>query len=197
MYACKESAFVAYVNGFASVNSSLPKCYVSRTVLVGMIQNNLFSETSEKASIPAIQEVEIIYSGPKTSKLLQVKSSTEVAKLLRDVVYDPRKINYKESFYVLLLNRANKVIAQACVGMGSTTATIMNGKEIFQLALKTNACGIILSHNHPSGNLKPSEADLSITKRIKEFGNMIDIQLLDHIILTDESYFSFADEGLI
>lgn len=162
-----------------------------------MIQNNLFSETSEKALIPAIQEVEIIYSGPKTSKLVQVKTSSEVAKLLRDVVYDARKINYKESFYVLLLNRANKVIAQACVGMGSTSATIMNSKEIFQLALKTNACGIILSHNHPSGNLKPSEADLQITKRINEFGKLIDIQLLDHIILTDESYFSFADDGLI
>lgn len=197
MYACKESAFVAYVNGFASLNSSLPKCSVSRTDLVGMIQNNLFSETSEKALIPAIQEVEIIYSGPKTSKLVQVKTSSEVAKLLRDVVYDARKINYKESFYVLLLNRANKVIAQACVGMGSTSATIMNSKEIFQLALKTNACGIILSHNHPSGNLKPSEADLQITKRINEFGKLIDIQLLDHIILTDESYFSFADDGLI
>ncbi len=162
-----------------------------------MIQNNLFTETNDNASIPAIQEVEIIYSGPKTSKLVQVKTSREVATLLRDQVYDARKINYKESFYVLLLNRANKVIAQACVGMGSTTATVMNAKEIFQLALKTNACGIILSHNHPSGNLKPSDADIQITNKVKQFGNMIDIQLLDHIILTDESYYSFADEGLI
>jgi DNA repair protein RadC len=79
--------------------------------------------------------------------------------------------------------------------MGSTSGTTVNLKEIFQLVLKTNAVAIILCHNHPSGNLKPSNADIALTKRIKSLADVVDIAVLDHIILTSEGYYSLSDEG--
>jgi DNA repair protein RadC len=97
----------------------------------------------------------------------------------------------------LLLNRANHVIGWFNVSMGGVASTVVDPKVIFSVALKCNTSGIILSHNHPSGNLNPSNADLELTKKLKNGGQILEIQILDHIILTTESYFSFADEGVI
>lgn len=95
----------------------------------------------------------------------------------------------------MLLNRAYKVLGVFEVSTGGVTGTVADPKAIFSAALKANPCCIFLSHNHPSGSLKPSLADEELTKRIIQAGNLLDIKVLDHIIVTNETYFSFADEG--
>ena len=104
-------------------------------------------------------------------------------------------IDYRESFKVLLLSRANGVLGISNLFTGGLSGVVVDPKLIFQVALKCNSSSIILMHNHPSANLKPSEADLSLTKKITEIGKLLDLKLLDHVIFTSESYFSFADEG--
>lgn len=101
----------------------------------------------------------------------------------------------REEFNILLLNRANHVIGGFNVSVGGTSATVIDSVLIFSVALKCNACGIILCYNHPSGNLNPSDADLNLTTKLQEGGKILEVQILDHIILTSETYYSFADEG--
>jgi DNA repair protein RadC len=107
------------------------------------------------------------------------------------------KLNYIEESYIMLLNRANKVLGYSKLSIGGTVGTVVDTRVIFQTALKANAHSIIICHNHPSGNLKPSEADIKITKNVKEAGKLMEILLVDHLILTDEGYYSFADEGIL
>lgn len=102
-----------------------------------------------------------------------------------------------EEFYVLFLNQANKILRSERISAGGITGTVADTRIIFNLALRYNAVSIILSHNHPSGNLQPSEQDIALTKRTVEAGKMLDIKVLDHLIITEKSYFSFADEGMI
>ena len=102
-----------------------------------------------------------------------------------------------EEFWILLLNRANRVIKKAQVSQGGVAGTVADPKIIFKLALDELASGIILAHNHPSGNLTASQADLDLTKKLKEAGKLLDIQVLDHLIVAGQKYFSFADEGLM
>ncbi len=102
-----------------------------------------------------------------------------------------------EEFWILLLNRANKIINKHCISEGGISGTVVDPKKIFKIALENNASSIILCHNHPSGNIKPSEQDISLTKKIKEGGHILDIQVTDHLIACDKSYFSFADEGIL
>lgn len=99
---------------------------------------------------------------------------------------------------MLLLNRSNAVLGIFPVSKGGLSGTVTDVRLIYQAAIKANACGTIICHNHPSGNLNPSESDNKITQKIKEAGNLLDIQLLDHLIITtDGDYFSYADSGLI
>ncbi len=102
-----------------------------------------------------------------------------------------------EEFWVVLLNRANKVLAKVLISKGGQSATISDPKIIFKTALEHNAAAIILAHNHPSGNLKPSSEDLNLTKKLVLAAKLLDIGVLDHIIFADTLYFSFADEGLM
>ena len=102
-----------------------------------------------------------------------------------------------EEFHVLLLNRSNSVIRKEFVSRGGISGTIVDPKIIFKIAMEHLSSSIILCHNHPSGNLKPSIEDISLTKKIKEAGTLLEIPILDHIIITDTSYFSFADEGMM
>jgi len=102
-----------------------------------------------------------------------------------------------EEFWILLLNRANRVIKKAQVSQGGVAGTVADPKIIFKLALDELASGIILAHNHPSGNLTASQADLDLTKKLKDAGKLLDIQVLDHLIVAGQKYFSFADEGLM
>lgn len=102
-----------------------------------------------------------------------------------------------EEFWVLLLNRANKVISKQLVGRGGISSTSADVRIILKLALDHLACGIILGHNHPSGNLKPSQADKLLTNKVKEAAQLIDIQVLDHLIIGNNAYLSFMDEGVM
>lgn len=143
-----------------------------------------------------LSEISINYKpSTKVSELPKIISSKDAIKHFRDVWSD--RMQYVEETYALLLNRANKALGFSKISIGGTAGTVVDIKVIFQTALKSNASSIILCHNHPSGNLKPSEADIKITRSIKEAGKLMDIPLADHLIITDESYYSFADEGMI
>ncbi len=100
-----------------------------------------------------------------------------------------------EAFYILLLNRANKIIREIQISEGGFSGTVADPKKIFKIALEQNAAAIILCHNHPSGNIKPSDADIKLTHKLKSAGEMLDLPVIDHIILGEENYYSFADEG--
>jgi DNA repair protein RadC len=102
-----------------------------------------------------------------------------------------------EEFWVILLDRSNKIIHRRKISQGGIAGTIADVRIILHLALEKLASSIILCHNHPSGQLQPSEADINLTRKVKESGKIMDIAVLDHIIITDGSYYSFADEGII
>ena len=102
-----------------------------------------------------------------------------------------------ESFWIILLNKANKVIEKCNISEGGISGTVVDPKKIYKIALDKHASSIILGHNHPSGNVQPSEADQKITKKIKDAGFMLDVAVLDHIIIGDDKYYSFADEGTL
>jgi DNA repair protein RadC len=116
-------------------------------------------------------------------------------------VYDHLKADLldlsHEEFWVLLLNRANRIIKKHQISQGGVTGTVADPKLIFKVAIEELASGIILAHNHPSGNLTASQADLDLTKKLKDAGKLLDIHVLDHIIIGGKNYYSFADEGLI
>lgn len=102
-----------------------------------------------------------------------------------------------EEFWVLILNRANRVIKKHQISQGGVAGTVADPKIIYKSALDSLASGIILAHNHPSGNLTPSQADIDLTKKLRDAGKMLEIQVLDHIIVAGQKYFSFADEGML
>jgi DNA repair protein RadC len=102
-----------------------------------------------------------------------------------------------EEFWILLLNRANKVMSREQVSLGGVAGTVVDAKIVFRKAIEGMASSIILVHNHPSGNLQPSQADIDLTKKLRQAGQTLDIAVLDHLIIAENSYFSFADENLI
>lgn len=123
----------------------------------------------------------------------KVNSSIDSFNLLKGDLMDLPK----EEFWVLLLNRANRVIKKKRVSEGGVSGTVADPKIIFKLALEELASGIVVAHNHPSGNLNASQSDIELTRKLKEAGKFMEIQLLDHIIVAGAKYLSFADEGLI
>lgn len=144
-----------------------------------------------------VSEVELVYrSKVKASERPVLSDSKEVYKLLKRN-WDETKIEFVEQFKILLLNQGNKVIAISELSTGGVTGTVVDPKVVFMTALKANACNIILVHNHPSGSLKPSRADIELTRKIKEGGQLLDLGILDHLIITSEAYYSFADEGIM
>ena len=146
-----------------------------------------------------VAEVSLTYvTKVKPSERPAIKNSHDAHKIFFDS-WDTATIEHKETVKMLLLNRANKVLGITTISEGGLSGTLMDVRMIFQYAIKGNACGIIIAHNHPSGNSNPSESDQKITQKIKEAGNLLDIQLLDHIILTPEKeiFRSLADEGQI
>ena len=122
-----------------------------------------------------------------------VRSSGEIANYLKTVLKD----HPHEVFAVLFLNRANKILHFEIVSSGGLTGTVADPRIILKKALETGATSIVLSHNHPSGSLKPSRADEELTQKIRQAATYLDIKVIDHIIVSDEGYFSFADEGLL
>jgi len=145
-------------------------------------------------SLSTLNEIKVTYSSKvKATERIKIASSESAASLLRSLWSD--KMEIQEEFNILLLNRANAVLGWFNVSKGGTSATIVDPKIIFSVALKCNAHGIILSHNHPSGNFQPSESDIALTSKLKNGGALLEIAILDHIIITSETYYSFADEG--
>lgn len=132
----------------------------------------------------------------KQSEMIKIKSSLEASEVLRNC-FNQDTFFMQEQFIILMLNQSSKVLGYYPLSTGGLTATVVDLRLIFSTAIKTFSTGIIISHNHPSGNPTPSEADKNITKKIKAAGELLDIKLIDHIILTDEQYFSFADEGIL
>lgn len=144
-----------------------------------------------------VTEVELVYRTKiKASQRLQIKCSSDLYLLLLEI-WDRDRINMCEEFKVLFLNKANKVIGVYNESSGGITGTVADPRLILAAALKALATSIVIAHNHPSGNLKPSRADHEITMKIKEGAKFFDILVIDHLILTSEGYYSFADDGLI
>lgn len=136
------------------------------------------------------------YTKPKNSLTL-IQSSKDTFNFLKDV-FIKDKLDSQEMFIVLYMNRANRIMAYDIISLGGVTGTVVDSRILIQKAVLLLASAVIISHNHPSGNLNPSQADISVTKKLKQSLQLIDISLLDHIIIADENnYHSFADEGEI
>ncbi|MFM7643693.1 MAG: RadC family protein [Sphingomonadales bacterium] len=133
------------------------------------------------------------YQSAEVRQRRHIKTSKDVFDILQVQLAD---LDH-EQFFVLYLNYANEIIELVQLSIGGRHSTIADAKRIFQMGLRCAATGIILCHNHPSGQRKPSEQDLALTKDIKDFARLIDMKLLDHLIFTDNGYFSFADEGCL
>ena len=150
--------------------------------------------TSEIHSIPKeVSEIKVSYSTTNTPKV-KITSGDVAFELLLSL-WDLDTIELQEEFKVLLLNRANEVLGIYPLSKGGITGTVVDSRLIFAVALKCNATGIIIAHNHPSGTLKPSEADITLTKSIKKCADFLDITLIDHLIITKNGFYSFSNEG--
>ena len=144
-----------------------------------------------------VNEVKLTYrTKQKASERPQINNSKTIYELLLKC-FDADTIELKESFKVLLLNNGNRVLGLLNVSEGGITGTIVDARLIMQSVILSNATRIVMAHNHPSGNLTPSVQDTFITNRIKQACNLMDIEMLDHLIITPENFYSFADEGLL
>ena len=151
------------------------------------MNNNLF--------LQGVAEVKISYSiNIPPSQRRKISGSKDAADIFRHIFPG---LEHREYFYVMLLTRNNQVLGYYEVSKGGITGTIVDVRLILQAALKSNSSGIILAHCHPSGNLDPSDADLRITRKIKDAAQLMDISVLDHLILTEHSFTSLADNGML
>jgi DNA repair protein RadC len=142
-----------------------------------------------------LSEIHVSYKpGLISSKII---TNSQDAFNILETLFPQETICLQEQFVVLYLNRANKVIGSYQLSKGGITGTIADVRLILSVALKTLATGLILAHNHPSGNLKPSEADIQLTQKVKDAAKLMDIEVLDHMILSSNGYFSFTDDGII
>ena len=124
--------------------------------------------------------------------LIKVTSSKKIFEMMQPIIGELAH----EEFWVLFLNNSNKIISKSQLSKGGMTGTIVDVRLVFKLALENGATGLILCHNHPSGNLEPSKADKEITKKLKAAGESLDVKVLDHLIITETKYYSFVDEGI-
>lgn len=142
-----------------------------------------------------VSEVELTYKNNVPYNQRQKISNSQGAYEILTNLFPENTMDYRETFIVLYLNRANQVLGYSVISQGGTSNTTVDIKMVIQTALLANASCIMLAHNHPSGNLKPSSDDNRITNRIIEAARLFDITVLDHIIITNESYYSFTDNG--
>ena len=200
-----EAELIAILIGSGSLDESAVE--LSRRVLASV--NNNLNELGKKAindlkKFKGIGEVKAIIilaaleigrrrKETEPDEKPKVVTSGDAAAIFKPLLSDLPH----EEFWVLLLNRNNLVIDKLMVSQGGISGTVIDVRIILKIALEKLACSIILCHNHPSGNLLPSEADKEITKKINEAGKHMDIPVLDHLIIANDAYFSFADEGLI
>jgi len=148
-----------------------------------------------KKDLFKVAEIKLSYSANvKNSLRPKVGTSRQVYEVFAQA-WDNERIEFVEDFKVMLLSRANRVLGIVNISSGGTAGTVVDVKLVYAAAIKSNSSSVILAHNHPSGNLMPSEQDKRLTQRIKQAGNILDIPVLDHVIMTTEGYYSFADEG--
>lgn len=176
--------------------------------ILGFCQNDL-----TKLSKLSVKEL-CKFKGIGEAKAITIVAALELGRRRKDTIEQgPQKISssadayailnaefvdlHHEEFWVLLLNRANFVMSKQFISKGGQAGTVVDPKMIFKIALEHSAAGIILAHNHPSGNLTPSSSDISITKKLIQSGLMLDLPILDHLIISDNTFFSLADEGLM
>ena len=200
-----EAELIAILIGSGNLDESAVE--VSRRIMASV--NNNLNELGKK-SIDDLQK----FKGIGPAKAITIAAAMELGRRRKESEPDekPKVITsgdaaaiFKpllsdlphEEFWVLLLNRNNLMIDKMMVSQGGLSGTVIDVRIILKIALDKLACSIILCHNHPSGNLIPSEADKEITKKIKEAGKHMDIPVLDHLIIGNDLYFSFADEGLL
>ena len=141
-------------------------------------------------------KIELHYQRPHFNDMLYISSAEDANTLLRTYI-NPQQLDLRECFWVILLSNANRVLGISEVAQGSSRGVQTNIKYIFQLSLLTNSSALILAHNHPSGTLKFSKSDISETKKIKRLGATMEMTLLDHIVITSESFASMAQEFVL
>lgn len=204
--ALSDAELVAILIGSGSAKESAVE--LARKIMVGF-KNNL-----NELGKATIEELKNKYHGVGEAKAISivaamelgrrrllhqslempvVKSSNDVFNLYRPVIADLPH----EEFWITLLNRANKVRHRFNISKGGLTGTVIDVRLIMKKALENNASSLILCHNHPSGNTQPSDADIQITRKLKDAGKIMEIPVLDHLIVTENGYFSFADEGML
>ncbi len=153
-----------------------------------------------KTTIPTndnVAEISVTYATTiPTHDRVTVAHSHQAVEVLR-FIWDDGKMELQESFKVILLNRKNQVLGVVTISDGGRVSTQVDIRFLFGILLKSASVAVILSHNHPSGNRNPSESDMQLSQKIIDVAKLHDISILDHIILTSESYYSFADEGLL
>jgi len=173
----------------------LQACNNDLNVLAKLTLNDLckFDGIGPAKAISLISAIELGGRRTKatTGKQFYIKSSNDAYAFFRPMLQDK---NYEE-FWILLLSRNNKIINPYKISEGGISGTVVDPKKIFKTTLENNASSIILCHNHPSGNLNPSQSDLNLPAKMSQAGNNLDIGVLDHIIVTNNGYYSFADEG--
>lgn len=146
---------------------------------------------------PNLSEVAISYKTKvKANDKPVIRTAVDAYEILKGI-FSEETVEHHEEFVILLLNRANRVQGWAKISQGGITATITDQRIIFQYALLTNSTQVVLSHNHPSGQMIASEEDKRMTKRFVEAGKLLDIRILDHIIYTKDGYYSFAEDAEI
>lgn len=203
--AMSDSELMAILIGSGSKNESAVA--LSKRIL-NSVDNNLlslsklsindlmtFKGIGEAKAISIIAALELGMRQRRTETLNQkfIKQSKDAFEIFLPAV---GHLQY-ESFWIGLLNRANGLIKIMQISDGGLTATIADPRRIFKLAIENSAVSLLLCHNHPSGNIKPSQQDIDLTKKIKNGATQLDLQVIDHIIIGDQNYFSFADEGIL
>lgn len=148
-------------------------------------------------SLFKVNEVEIVYRNPiPIHDRISITQSSTAYQVFRQT-WDENKIELLEQFKILLIDRGSHCLGISEIAIGGMSACIVDPRVIFAIALKTKSSGLILAHNHPSGSLKPSEADLSMTNKLVKAGNLLDISIIDHLIVTTQDYYSFSDNGIM
>jgi DNA repair protein RadC len=145
--------------------------------------------------LTTVAEVQLVYKTKvKPIDRIKVLESKDAENIFRKL-WDTDQMELREEFKILLLNRANTVLGVFNVSQGGVAGTVVDPKLVFQAALKANASAIILCHNHPSGNLQPSQADIKLTKQLQACGKFLELEVTDHIIITATEYYSMTDKG--
>ncbi|MEL7062310.1 MAG: JAB domain-containing protein [Bacteroidota bacterium] len=167
---------------------------MTRKTFTGMDDKNYaISEQPEKPF--QLAEIQVSYHPQiKPSERPQIRSSEDAFKALLQI-WPKETINYQESLYVLVLDRANRILGFHLHSIGHQAACIVHVGQVLAVVLKSNGTSFLVSHNHPSQNISPSQADRDITHKLKKGAELLDVQFMDHLIICEETYYSFADEG--